>query len=926
MLVGRESLVRLVGKRKRTLSSSAAVSLLHPDRPTSPPALPEGDAGDDADAESSGRVKCPVCGTAIFGSDYAVNSHLDSCLSRGSKRKVSQPTLLQLNFFSKPSNKSCSKDSKIQCRSVEEHDMDADNEEENPTSFDSEVASDHSCGVNLSVSDSVAYAHATNVNAVIGNADDKVNISSACCLPTINVDNIEKCSAGYSESVKVLETFIVGHRFHENIDLWPGASISIVREPENINDRHAIKVLYAMSGHEQTVGHLPRQLVKYLSPLIDNYGLKVEGFVTSLPKHPRDVFRIDLVCQQMVTYSEMKPGDIQIFESLWENSIRVVGYENFRPNRMKYQQNFLVMIKEVMNQHAQLFTDEEKSFLGSFGSFSDDSQRTFIRLYTRKGPWFRMCNVRYAEVLDSTKAIEELQSAGYVDLFQSTQYPSKIDLREVTDTLTITELREISKLILLKVKASIITKKHEFVDSLCTAYEDGTCPLLPSMISEKAGTCVKISSVADSLLWRIQRLFFLNGEQDLSAFLLVDLGLVKYPTYVCNISQPIFHGRNNFVAYEEVRTNNGPILEENNVETVNRCIELSTGHISSSFEEMSGSSYGYQATFLSCFSASWVYSKVVTLGVSFLECEKRYKDAVKLLKGLLKRCLHDRKRGYWTLRLSVDLEHLGFANESLSVAEEGILDPWVRAGSRLALQKRVLRLGKPPRRWKIPDFAAAIRRKIPEVHVKGRPLNSETGTKNRYYGYDGEQCGVEQLALQYYAGEGGGWRGVHAESGIWLTIFGLLMWDILFADVPDVFRTQFQMAPLDLDSDSFYSSRRDLIESHLQRINDGMADEMLIISWESHLNTVCRGVNWGRHTLSDLRAAVSCIGGRNLAPICRLLARDYKTWSSGMPDLLLKACRGEGPRDQLSEQQRAWMLFLMDSGLDVELCRVTPML
>lgn len=65
--------------------------------------------------------------------------------------------------------------------------------------------------------------------------------------------------------------------------------------------------------------------------------------------------------------------------------------------------------------------------------------------------------------------------------------------------------------------------------------------------------------------------------------------------------------------------------------------------------------------------------------------------------------------------------------------------------------------------------------------------------KNRYYADDGEQCGVEQLALQYYAGEGGGWRGVHAESGIWMTIFGLLMWDIIFADIPDVFRTSFQV-------------------------------------------------------------------------------------------------------------------------------------
>mgnify|MGYP004711632799 FL=1 len=62
-----------------------------------------------------------------------------------------------------------------------------------------------------------------------------------------------------------------------------------------------------------------------------------------------------------------------------------------------------------------------------------------------------------------------------------------------------------------------------------------------------------------------------------------------------------------------------------------------------------------------------------------------------------------------------------------------------------------------------------------------------------FYGEDGEQCGVEELALQYDAGEGGAWIGVHTESGIWLTIFGLLMWDIMFADVPNAFCTKFQV-------------------------------------------------------------------------------------------------------------------------------------
>jgi hypothetical protein len=51
------------------------------------------------------------------------------------------------------------------------------------------------------------------------------------------------------------------------------------------------------------------------------------------------------------------------------------------------------------------------------------------------------------------------------------------------------------------------------------------------------------------------------------------------------------------------------------------------------------------------------------------------------------------------------------------------------------------------------------------VNIKGRPLNCETGAKNVCYGYVSELCGVEQLALQYYADEGGDWQGTHLEGG-----------------------------------------------------------------------------------------------------------------------------------------------------------------
>lgn len=64
-------------------------------------------------------------------------------------------------------------------------------------------------------------------------------------------------------------------------------------------------------------------------------------------------------------------------------------------------------------------------------------------------------------------------------------------------------------------------------------------------------------------------------------------------------------------------------LDENKSKLVLRCIDLSVSRMSISLGEDRSSSGGSMAAFLSHFSASWIYSKVVLLGVSFLEREKR---------------------------------------------------------------------------------------------------------------------------------------------------------------------------------------------------------------------------------------------------------------------------------------------------------------
>lgn len=205
-------------------------------------------------------------------------------------------------------------------------------------------------------------------------------------------------------------------------------------------------------------------------------------------------------------------------------------------------------------------------------------------------------------------------------------------------------------------------------------------------------------------------------------------------------------------------------------------------------------------------------------------------------------------------------------------------------------------------------------------------------------------------------------------------------------DQEGVFRTPFQSCPLDLATDAFYHGRKDRIEKLLKRIEDEEQVAIVQETWTHHCGRICEGVNWQRHSLNQLIEIMTCVGGPALAGICRLFAEDYKGWSGkssdlskiekssspamscwflntfssfklhahmsiygndllvssyvqswfvhvstgGFPDLLLwnpmekraKVSEVKGPRDKLSNQQRAWFAALDNVGLDSEVFKV----
>lgn len=132
---------------------------------------------------------------------------------------------------------------------------------------------------------------------------------------------------------------------------------------------------------------------------------------------PLDAVPIQLSCQRMVAPGEVEYDDCQSFEFLWENVQCIAQYAKTNPpSTAKYQQNFHLMVEDVVNNHSHIFTSNEKLLLGiylpfllhirfpilnnfaeifikyvtagTFDSLHNDAQRLFIRIYTRKGTFF----------------------------------------------------------------------------------------------------------------------------------------------------------------------------------------------------------------------------------------------------------------------------------------------------------------------------------------------------------------------------------------------------------------------------------------------------------------------------------------------------------------------------------------------------------
>lgn len=229
--------------------------------------------------------------------------------------------------------------------------------------------------------------------------------------------------------------------------------------------------------------------------------------------------------------------------------------------------------------------------------------------------------------------------------------------------------------------------------------------------------------------------------------------------------------------------------------------------------------------------------------------------------------------------------------------------------------------------WDASEKEVALRLLTRWFKLNRQDKSAEIPTKNVTLAFKPRQ--VEQAALSYYHERG--WQGVHAENVIVQALFGLVFWDIIFADVNGAFIHPFQRGPRDLSSPSFYRQRRALIQRRLKSLvcyPDAIKARIKRVLLSKH-GIANPFVPWKWQQLNEVVNWFERIPVTTWQHIFEQLAFDVKNNRSGFPDLWLyqdgevKLVEVKGPGDALRPNQEQWLRRLAKCGLNIEILHVS---
>ena len=516
-----------------------------------------------------------------------------------------------------------------------------------------------------------------------------------------------------------------------------------------------------------------------------------------------------------------------------------------------YAHNVRYLLGEVLRRSGDLLGPAECRLMQAFGGASVPAQRLFARLLTRSSAWLRVDGLHYGEVHDQASALDELCRVGLVERLPAAPADVLLGL------LTRAELDDLFPRIRARTKP-------EWIRCCLSRYPD-------TLVCARVAARHPWIGVPSRRAFAVCQVLFFGGDgQDLTTFVMQDLGIRSYERYPLDRHTRPFGTRRELERYLLCRRH--------------------AAH-SKHLDEVPG-------------LAGLILQAVWTAPVSRIE--QRARD--RLLNRL----------GHWHERRGEFAQAQDCYGRSTShPARERLARLLHRLGDAHGLEALLARMRQDPWAPEEEDFAARFpgRRRTSAPRVSTCTLSG------------GAPGCIEGHALSLLTSNGG--QGWHLENLLPLGLAGLAFWDEIFAPVSGAFSHPFQLGPQDLFWPDFVRTRRAALRARIDSLTTpGALESRLRDVYEAKCGTANRLVHWRAFTSSVLDGLLANVPHELIRALAVHTIGNLHRLRTGFPDLLVIYGPGawelvevKGPTDQLQPAQRVWLGTLSRLSLPARVLR-----
>jgi len=538
-----------------------------------------------------------------------------------------------------------------------------------------------------------------------------------------------------------------------------------------------------------------------------------------------------------------------------------------------YLEYFEYLLGYMEQYYGEILNDQEKQFIQHYRTLSQDAQCLTVRMANRRGELFLLDTFKYEEIEDILSARKELAQLNWLVEPSEDHTPF---FQELLRLFPKPFLYRMGKDLELKVKSSwkkgdimeVIEQEAEYEDALAymnTFHDVVMCTFGP-------------------VVYMFRFLFFGNLYEDLTQFVVRDIGYVRYEQTTEDFT-PLFRNRQEaedklraLEAYEYYKH----LIETEEAETVLVWYEDWMRQHLGTLSEV----------------ALPTFDKLTLRLGQWLERQEWWTEALQVYEHTQASPGPERR-----VRL---LQKLGKTEEAVSQAEylekNGMTtEERIFAGDFL---RKHLSPGQQRKRTTEKLKAAE------EIEISSDYLHQ-----------------VELGVAQYYSEQG--WAAAITENSLWRSVFGLLFWEEIFDEQAGAFHHPLQRMPSDMMGKEFLKPRIKAMQAKMKLLYDREAFVAHVEQvFETRKGTANPFTGWNPQTLDLVLEGHRLLLPDQWEAVLWEMAKHPKENGRGFPDLFLwrteeyQFVEVKSPNDHLGPQQWFWLNFFETRGIYAKIIRV----